>query len=991
MSYEHPEIKAFKGLYVQANSFSVPDGALEVADNVVISQDGVITKRRGFSVFSQPSGTFNTLFFYQGVLIALYNNHIVWVDTSGVQTTDTPYTGVSVLLSGGRVGRSVQANSNLYFTTDNGILKLEAYNGTVYSAGTPPALDLRARFLPLNGPIGDGSSTGTTIGSTEVGWRVTFGRLDSNGNLLESAPSDISGLTLSQLSGSVSGSGTTVTYTATSPLPSTLVTGMLVTISGATPTGFNGTFAITTTGASTFTFANVTAGASSTAVIAGWSQQAILEFSIPSEIQDTSYFYRIYRSSQSLSSASAFALDFKLIKQTNLVAGDLTARVVFFTDTIIDLFQSSAAELYTNPNSQQGELQAATRPPLAQDVTFYKNHTFYANTTSRHSLSLALVSVSLITTATDTLTVTLGTTRTYKFYNGVGNSTVTATASGTTTITVTYTAHGMATGWTIYVSNVTGSVPNGTYTITVTGANTFQFTSASNTASQLDFQGVTDGTNGVIQLVPAGASPATALDATARGIVKAIDRDTNSLIYARYSSTPQDIPGKLYFEAKGFGNAFTIASTTPTAFSPVLPQTSVNNVLPNTIFTSKIGEPESVPIVNTLPIGSKSKQILRVIALRDCCIVIKEDGIFRIDGDRVSNFISTVLDSTVFCLVPSSAGLIDNTVMMLSNQGVVKISSASVQIVSYKIEQLFRPILGDASLVATTSAVTYESERLYLLATLVPNQSSKATAGTVYCYNTLSDCWTTWDTIFVNGIVGPGDVLHLISSANVLVKERKQQNKIDYCGQDYSVSIISVAANNLSAVIFPTGIVPQSGDIIILNSVISRIKTVTVQAPNYLVTFYQATNLVAGTATYYAQYAATIKFAPFHAGQVNRSKQFSQFQVHLRDSNASLFAITFSGDTFGASETVNWDATLAGNSQAGWGGAPWGLFPWGLDQGINLTYTTQPAPIVRTYVPRFAQRSTFIQALLVHATAGERLGIQEIGYTVRGYGERVTK
>lgn len=1009
MPYAQPEIKAFKGLYLQQNSFAVPDGALEICDNCVITQDGVISKRRGNSVFAAGGGnTLNNLFNFQGFLLALYNNQITWLDSSGAQTALSTYTGITIAETN-RTGRSVESNSNLYFTSDNGPLKLETYSGTVFKAGTPPALDLRAKFIDgMNGPIGDGSTLGTTIGSTQVGWRATFGKIDGNGNFLESAPSDMAVLTLSpKTQQAATWNGTTVTVTSPNHGFVSLMTvnirnAFTPNAAGTAVPGIQGSYPITVVDANTFTYANSTTPGASGVLDVATSYTARLEFSVPSEIQDTSYFWRLYRSSQSNANTTSPTLDFKLIKQANLTAGQIANGVVFFTDNILDIFQSAAQELYTNPNSQEGELQANARPPLVQDVAFYKNHVFYANAVTRHLLELALVSSDpTFVNSGDFIEVKQGgTTRRYIFRASVGNSTVSATANGATTIIgVTYTAHGMSNGDTVYVSNVTGTVPEGRYTITVTGANTFQFTSTGNSATALDFQGFQDNADhGLVQLVPGGAA---GLDATARAIVKAINRDTSSPVYARYVSTPQAVPGLMEFEAKQFGGAFSFRANTDQvgqAFSPVLPSsfvagtqvTSTSDVLPNAIFSSKVGEPEAVPIANEYPIGSKNKAILRVVALRDCCIIIKEDGIFRLDGDTTGNFVSTILDSTVFCLVPNSVALIDNTVMMLSNQGVVKVSSSAVQIVSYNIEQVIRPILGAATLVASTSAVTYESERFYLLSTLLPNTT---TPSIVYCYNVLSSAWTTWDTVFVNGTIGPVDKLFLITTDNKIKKERKLQNKLDYCAENYAVTIVSVAPDGLSAVINTPGIGPQALDIIVSANVISRIKSVTPAAPNNTVTFYRPTNLVAaGSAVYYAAFTSTIKFAPFHGGQVNRMKQFAQFQVHFRDTGATYLTLNFSGDTFGGSETLTWDASSTNlTSGSGWGFEPWGLFPWGEDQGINLTYNTQPSPILRTYVPRFAQRSTFIQPQIVHAVAGERIGIQEIGYSVRGYGERVSK
>ena len=56
-----------------------------------------------------------------------------------------------------------------------------------------------------------------------------------------------------------------------------------------------------------------------------------------------------------------------------------------------------------------------------------------------------------------------------------------------------------------------------------------------------------------------------------------------------------------------------------------------------------------------------------------------------------------------------------------------------------------------------------------------------------------------------------------------------------------------------------------------------------------------------------------------------------------------------------------------------------------------VKYGTQPASIVRTYVPRFQQRNTFIQPTLEHASAGEAMNIQAVAFAVRAYGERTSR
>jgi hypothetical protein len=249
-----------------------------------------------------------------------------------------------------------------------------------------------------------------------------------------------------------------------------------------------------------------------------------------------------------------------------------------------------------------------------------------------------------------------------------------------------------------------------------------------------------------------------------------------------------------------------------------------------------------------------------------------------------------------------------------------------------------------------------------------------------------------WDEYFTQGVVGPSDKLHLISLSNTIKKERKNQNKTDYTGESFTVTATSVASNKLSAVIVSASHTPQPGEVIVYLGIITRINSAqSLGGANFSVQFDNITNLIpTASGVLYEFFDAVIKLAPYHAGMIDRAKQFSQIQIHLRDDSISEIDIAYSNDTFGGSEVTNWKGT---NIQVlgGWGEQPWGFFPWGQDAGIQLNYQTKPAPIIRSYVPLFAQRGTFIQPTLDHKIAAEILNIQSIGFTVRGYGEKVSR
>ncbi len=487
---------------------------------------------------------------------------------------------------------------------------------------------------------------------------------------------------------------------------------------------------------------------------------------------------------------------------------------------------------------------------------------------------------------------------------------------------------------------------------------------------------------------------------TAQGLVKAVNRDPLSLIYAQYTSGISAVPGKMLFQAKGFTGAMYWRANTITAgsaFSPALPDSfasgtqvySRNDTLPHAAYISKYNEPEAVALVNFLLIGSKNKDILRVHALRDSVIFEKEDGVYRLTGDNINNFAVTLLDGTVQCVAPSSSDILNNQVVFLSNQGVCLVTESSVQIISRVIEDVIQPILGQANLSAQTGGVAYESERLYLLTTTAPNST---TATQVWAYNILSEAWTSLTSIFKQAVVGPADVLFYISTANDIQKERKKQTKIDYSGQNYAVTISNVASDALSSyVTMPTGILPQKGDMIVKSDVINSIEDtpILISGDTYFVVYKSDCNLVnADSLNLYSRIESNIKFAPFHAGLVGRMKMFAQMQIHLRDNSISRLTIYFIGDTFGGSASIDWESRL---TSLGWGLFPWGFSPWGQQNSIDLTQGTQPAPMIRTYVPLFQVRNTFIQTVLVHAEAGEPLNIQSLSFAVRAYGERVSR
>lgn len=173
-----------KGLFSNQNQLSeVPEGALEIADNIVINAPSVASSRRGFDVLEHPfSGDLSRahkLTSYQDKIIANYDTNklayydaaIGWVVYSG--TYQAPNVDNEKM-------KFMNANSNLYFTSTVGVQRLDAVGNTPALAGMFKALDALVSLSGVSGFMDDDS---------QVAYRYVWGIKDANNKNIVGAPS----------------------------------------------------------------------------------------------------------------------------------------------------------------------------------------------------------------------------------------------------------------------------------------------------------------------------------------------------------------------------------------------------------------------------------------------------------------------------------------------------------------------------------------------------------------------------------------------------------------------------------------------------------------------------------------------------------------------------------------------------------------------------------------------------------------------------------
>lgn len=200
-----PLLKAL-GLNFSPNQLEVEPGSLVEASNVIIRRDNVIESRRGYALYGTAMGSSSDrckqLITYKNKLIRHFSNRLQYEDglnNAGVTSffdfnevvAGIPQTAsISEAEAGLRI-KSIEANSNLYFTSSEGIRKISAKSSDAFSAsnitqaGGVKALDAQGF---LNTSLGDQSSF--LPSDSGVAYKVVWGTKDANNNLILGTPSD---------------------------------------------------------------------------------------------------------------------------------------------------------------------------------------------------------------------------------------------------------------------------------------------------------------------------------------------------------------------------------------------------------------------------------------------------------------------------------------------------------------------------------------------------------------------------------------------------------------------------------------------------------------------------------------------------------------------------------------------------------------------------------------------------------------------------------
>lgn len=967
-----------KGLYTYPSDLSeVPEGALAVADNIIIDRDSIAEPRRGFGYLTHGAGVksnfplitdrANKYFFYQNQTLAHYG-----LDKLGYHnelTGWTPYTGSYPKPAASIPVRSAQANQNFYFTTGSGVKKLDAYNSTPTAVGVPQALDITLSLSKQITVTGNTTSTSSVITSVSsvvgvgVGMSVTGTGIPANTFI-----TDFNATTIT-ISNPASASGTTVSLSLDVPSSwlSTSVNG------GLNTTGYRVMWNITDTNK------NLIQGAPSSFVQISNTTAAAVSIIINTTVPDgitTSHKLQIYRS-PAVASGVTPSDEEQLVYEYSPTANDITYKQISILDIVPDALRG--ATIYTAP-SQQGLVNENVTPPFAYDIAVFRNSLFYGNTMSLQSFTLTLLGTGLPTGLQlgDTLTIggvvyTAASSENASTGNFLLAQAFLLVTTGTTNSTTSITSVASLTGVTVGMG-VTGlNIASGTFVTAISGSTVTLNQAATGSASA---QAITF----------VGDSASQAIRDTALSLVKVINRYASSTNYAYYTSGVSDLPGRISVQSRTVGSsAFAVLSSRPSCWSPALLASGTNNLSTdsenkNYIYFSKAQQPEAVPPGNFLPVGSADKNILRIIALRDSLFILKEDGVFYLTGTDSTNYQVWPLDYTTNIVSAESAVSLNNQIYVLTTQGIVSITQNGVAIMSRPIENNLLDLIAEnySGLQNTSFGVAYESARAYYLFCVGSSVDTKPTQ--YYRYNYVTNTWVHSNMNKLCGGVNPlNDRMYLGNASFPITDvENKSLTYSDYADYQSTQTISSVSGTSVHI---------TASDTIEVGSIIFQSANVfgTVVSVDPITGFLETTlptGLVPGSADVLSPISTQIEWVPLTFGNPGLLKQFREA--------TPLFKVDFNGSaTVGFSTDVypgTISETIAGGNVGGWG-----LFAWGgpSETGLGVPWGGDPRrrPI-RVTVPRNHQRCSILNVSFSHSYAYSPWQIQGISLTGNNISER---
>ena len=479
--------------------------------------------------------------------------------------------------------------------------------------------------------------------------------------------------------------------------------------------------------------------------------------------------------------------------------------------------------------------------------------------------------------------------------------------------------------------------------------------------------------------ISSNPDPALAIEETVESFIEAVNNRSTCKCYAFYSSTDTDIPGKFTLQAKDKNeDEILVTSSVPTAFYPALDnQKTVSEENKNRVYFSKPQQPEAVPILNYIDVGSANYDIKRIVALRDSLFILKSDGIYRISGETASSFTCKLFDGTTKIIATETAVAFNNMVYAVADQGIITISETGVSIISMPIENDLFELSEYANFATLSFAVAYGSDRKYIL--FVPSSPNDITCTQAFIYNSYTNSFVRWDMSRSCGVVRPNEEkqgeLFLGTIDGVTYIERKTFTIEDYCDDEYLVTITASSEYQVTLASLPAEVqvgftIRQGRYSSIIEAIDTDTKTLTLSNNS----LYELDD-----ATIYTPIRKTIEWFPITCNNPSFFKHFREITFMFLEAKFRDLSFSVYSDSSPDSESTEIVATSLG----AWGYGGWGNLPWGGDVGGRQA--------IRSYIPLEKSRCRWLDLSLTSYQAFTQFAVSGISLMYSLASERDTR
>lgn len=580
-----------------------------------------------------------------------------------------------------------------------------------------------------------------------------------------------------------------------------------------------------------------------------------LKIYIPSSLDNT-YYAQVYRTASTSGTPSD---EMQLCYEYPLTSGDASAGYFTFTDITPDALLG--ASLYTSP-SQQGIVNDNTPPPLARDISSYKNHLFFADIVSKHRFTITLISAgSPGLQINDTVTITRGATvevYTAKAAANVGNKEFDLDTSASPAIDIDYTARSLV--------------------------------SVINQGSALVYA----------YLLSTG-------DGDLPGKILLEERTYGNAAFTVISSRAAAWSPQLQ-------------ATAGTS------QTSSNDEFKNGLMFSKSGIPEAVPLKNIFRIGASDDRIKRIVPLRDGLFIFKErDGIYVLRGEDETSFTVSLLDGTAKIASPDSLATVSNLIYGLFAAGVCEVSDSGVEIVGLPIKDRILELSGVASdeISSYGFGIGYDTEGKYILC--LPTVNGATSAAQQFVFDVYGRSWCRWTLNMRSGGINPAnDKLYYGAGDSAKVRvERKIFSYTDFV--DYGATC-TISAYSTTTVTVDNTSGMGIGDVLKQGDALAYIESINTNDGTVVIDITQTWTTGAATVEHLKAIYCKVEWNPEFADNPSGYKQFFEGALLFKQVFQKDASVYFYSDSNPSESSIVLESSSGNGSWGGfeWGLAPWG-------------------------------------------------------------------